>query len=385
MKRLFKFILISLFFLVLVIFSIDAYVAHSVKKQLNNNIQTIAHNRVGLVLGTSKYVSKGVHNLYYKYRIEAAVELYKAGKIDFILVSGDNRTEQYNEPQTMKKDLIAAGIPERHIFLDYAGFRTLDSIIRSNAVFTAGAITIISQRFHNERALFIANRRGVQAIAYNAQDPPEKYQIKVLLREKLARVKMMLDLLFNKQPKFFGDKVDIKEEFIVVDSIDNKPVSYYLDNAQVSQLAVKFLNKEFTPSDNDETDSLLHLVLTDNDSLRPFYRWCLNEVINTSDGALGEYPGSPARMYAEKFPKEFLSYMQVSQARYNSWVGIIAYSGVWDIVGDKVLNDNDLLSIKMQIINRMKHNCVNCTSDENIQIEKFGDDVATQFEVNFFE
>lgn len=209
MKRLLKYTLILFILLLTAILAIDAYVASSVKQQLREDIHTIEHNRVGLVLGTSKYVAKGRINLYYKYRIEAAVELYKAGKIDFILVSGDNRTSHYNEPETMKKDLIEAGVPAAHIFLDYAGFRTLDSIVRSDAVFTAGAITIISQRFHNERALFIANRKNIKAIAYNAQDPPERYQVKVLLREKLARVKMCLDLLFNKQPRFFGDKIDI--------------------------------------------------------------------------------------------------------------------------------------------------------------------------------
>lgn len=216
-KRLLKYFLVATLLLAVLIFSIDAYVSYSVKKQIHNSIKTIKHAKVGLVLGTSKYATKGRINLYYKYRIEAAVKLYKAGKIDFILVSGDNREMNYNEPVTMKKDLIAAGVPTSRIFLDYAGFRTLDSIVRSNKVFGANGAIIISQKFHNERAIFIANSRGIKAVAYNAQDPPQRFQVKVLIREKLARVKMIIDLLLNKQPKFFGDKIEIQ------DNIDAHP------------------------------------------------------------------------------------------------------------------------------------------------------------------
>lgn len=211
MKRLLKYTVILLALLTIAVAAVDIYVTRSVEEQLYDDVQTIGHHKVGLLLGTSKYVAGGRVNLYYKYRIEAAARLYKAGKIDFILVSGDNRKLNYNEPETMKKDLIAAGIPENRVFLDYAGFRTLDSIVRSRAVFDADDIVVISQRFHNERALFIANSKGIKAKAFNAQDPPQRLQVKVLLREKLARVKMLLDLLFNKQPKFYGDKIVIED------------------------------------------------------------------------------------------------------------------------------------------------------------------------------
>lgn len=211
MKRVLKYSLFAVAVLLVFVLVADSYISYAVRKQLYDNVQNIGHNRVGLVLGTSKYAARGRVNLYYKYRIEAAVALFKAGKIDFILVSGDNRKLNYNEPETMKKDLVAAGVPEGRIYMDYAGFRTLDSIVRSDAVFDAGSITIISQRFHNERALYIANNKNINAIAYNAQDPPQRLQAKVLMREKLARVKMLLDLLLNKQPRFYGDKIEIKD------------------------------------------------------------------------------------------------------------------------------------------------------------------------------
>lgn len=210
MKRLLKYLISAVIILALFIFGIDLYVTKSVKKQLSEQIDETPHNKVGLVLGTSKYVMTGVENLYYKYRIKAAIQLYNAGKIEYIIVSGDNRKANYNEPHNMMRDLVAAGIPKERIFLDYAGFRTLDSIVRCKAVFGITNVTIISQKFHNERALFIANRKGLDAIAYNAQDPPMDSHMKVLIREKFARVKMAIDLLINKQPKFFGPRIEVK-------------------------------------------------------------------------------------------------------------------------------------------------------------------------------
>ena len=210
MRKLFKFLFWALTLLVLFVFAVDAYVSRSVKKQLHDQVATVGYNKVGLVLGTSKYVGTGRVNLYYKYRINAAVQLYKSRKIDYIIVSGDNRQTNYNEPKTMMQDLVDAGVPRERIFLDYAGFRTLDSVVRCKAIFKTTDVTIISQKFHNERAVFIANKKGLNASAFNAKDPPIEIGLKVLIREKLARVKMVLDLIVNKQPKFYGPPVEIK-------------------------------------------------------------------------------------------------------------------------------------------------------------------------------
>ena len=132
------------------------------------------------------------------------------GKIEYILVSGDNATLYYNEPYTIKKDLIKAGIPEEKIFLDYAGFRTLDSMVRAKYVFGLDSVTVISQKFHNERAIFLAERKGLHAIGFNAEDITGSDGIKVRLREYFARVKVFIDLTFNTQPKFYGKKIEIK-------------------------------------------------------------------------------------------------------------------------------------------------------------------------------
>ncbi len=169
----------------------------------------IPSNEVGLLLGTSKYLRGGHINLYYKYRIEAAITLFNRGKIKYILISGDNRTKNYNEPITMKKDLIAAGIPESHIYLDYAGFRTLDSVVRSKEVFGQKSITVISQPFHNKRAIFIGLHKEINAVGYNAQKVGTRYGFKTNLREVFARCKMVIDLLLGTMPKFLGEPIPI--------------------------------------------------------------------------------------------------------------------------------------------------------------------------------
>ncbi|MGB5274619.1 MAG: ElyC/SanA/YdcF family protein [Flavobacteriaceae bacterium] len=175
-----------------------------------STIESVPKNRVGLVLGTSKRRTNGQPNPYYTYRIDATIALFKAGKIDFVLVSGDNGTIYYNEPTTIKKDLVEGGIPENRIFLDYAGFRTLDSMVRAKEVFGLEHVTVISQKFHNERAIYLAEKKGLHAIGFNATDVSGQPGLKVKLREYFARVKVFLDLVFNTQPKFFGDTIEIK-------------------------------------------------------------------------------------------------------------------------------------------------------------------------------
>lgn len=194
---------------VMSIFISDRLVKHSTSDNLYNTTTKIPYNKVGLLLGTSKKARSGNVNLYYKYRIQAAVRLFKAGKIDYILVSGDNSTRYYDEPTTIKKDLINAGIPADRIYLDYAGFRTLDSVVRSKEIFGQSSITVISQQFHNERAIYIAGRKGIKAVGFNAKDVNVNYGFKTKVRERFARVKMMLDILIGKKPKFLGEKIVI--------------------------------------------------------------------------------------------------------------------------------------------------------------------------------
>ncbi|MFC2096372.1 vancomycin high temperature exclusion protein [Bacteroidota bacterium] len=206
LKLSFYLAIFGLFFIVVS----NRLVERKTKNSLFDNTETIPKNKVGLLLGTSKYLRDGRINLYYKYRLEAAVRLFNAGKIEFVLISGDNGTKEYDEPTTIKNDLIANGIPSEKIYLDYAGFRTLDSVVRSKTIFGQDSITIISQPFHNERAIYIAKIKGIQAIGYNAKDVTVYYGLKTKAREKLARAKMVVDIVFGKKPKFLGERIEIK-------------------------------------------------------------------------------------------------------------------------------------------------------------------------------
>jgi SanA protein len=211
MKRRIVFFTVAAFVaIIVVVLAVNLWVNVNSKEFLYSSIDKIPQNKVGLLLGTSKFVVGGNENLFYKYRIDATVELYKAGKISYVLISGDNRTKYYDEPSTMQKDLIARGIPKERIFLDYAGFRTLDSIVRAKEVFGQASFTVISQPFHNQRAVCIAKAKGINAIGFNAKAVGSRYGMKTHLREKLARVKMVLDLLVGKQPHFLGEKIEIK-------------------------------------------------------------------------------------------------------------------------------------------------------------------------------
>ncbi len=196
--------------LILMIIICNLWLINSTKKQIYKDIDQIPPKDVGLLLGTVRYLNSGYENLYFTYRIQAATDLYKKGKIKHILVSGDNHKHNYNEPESMKAALMENGIPEDAITLDFAGFRTLDSVVRGREVFQQDEFTIISQKFHNERAIFIANKYGIDAIAFNAKDVNIRYGKKVILREYLAKTKAVLDLyLLRTSPKFLGEKIKI--------------------------------------------------------------------------------------------------------------------------------------------------------------------------------
>lgn len=208
--KIFKYGFLFTIIILLTIFAMDYWVKKSTETKLFSSIESVPKNKVGLVLGTRKILRGNYINPYYSYRIDAAEKLFKSDKVEFLLLSGDNGSKVYDEPTTMKEDLIARGIPEEKIFLDYAGFRTLDSVVRANAIFGQEKFTIISQPFHNERAVFIADQKGLETIGFNAQNVGRRFGWKITLREKLARVKLLLDIIIGKQPKFFGDKIEIK-------------------------------------------------------------------------------------------------------------------------------------------------------------------------------
>lgn len=174
-------------------------------------VDNLPAREVGLVLGTSKETRRGKPNLHFNQRIAAAAELYRAGKIHHLLVSGDNHIASYNEPDDMRNALIAAGVPASAITCDYAGFRTLDSVVRAKEIFGLARCTIISEEFHCPRALWIAQRHGLDAIAFAAPDVSLKsWSLRANLREQFARSWCAVDLyLLHRAPKFLGPKETI--------------------------------------------------------------------------------------------------------------------------------------------------------------------------------
>lgn len=211
---------LALLALSLTLFAIDRWVSYQAQDQLFTHAEQIDSFDVAVVLGTSKYLGKTL-NEYYTNRIDAAIELYEQGKVGNFLLSGDNAHRSYNEPWTMKRDLLRAEVPEQKIYLDYAGFRTLDSVIRAKEIFDSDNFLIISQKFHCERAIFIANSHNIDAKCFAVPGPSKHSGMKVRIREVFARAKAVLDLyITNTKPKFLGPKEPILVEHLEVTEAD---------------------------------------------------------------------------------------------------------------------------------------------------------------------
>jgi SanA protein len=159
-----------------------------------DDAQSIPHRHAGLVLGCTKLLSNGKPNPFFLNRISAAVRLYQAGKVDYLLVSGENHADGYNEAADMQAALVRSGVPPQRIVCDHDGLRTVDSVIRAKSVFGETQYTVISQRFHNLRAIFIAGHRGIDAIGYNAQEDGSYVAWRVAFRERFADIRAMLDI-----------------------------------------------------------------------------------------------------------------------------------------------------------------------------------------------
>lgn len=179
--------------------------------RLFDDVSDIPATKVGLVFGTSDRVG-GQENPYFRYRIDAAVKVWQAGKLKTIIVSGDNREQDYNEPKKMKQALVERGIPESRIVCDFAGLSTLDSVVRAKEIFGANSLMVISQAFQNERAIYLAKAHGMEAYGFNARDVELPLGLRTKGREVLARVKMWLDVNFlNTRPTHLGKKIGLPD------------------------------------------------------------------------------------------------------------------------------------------------------------------------------
>lgn len=215
-KLLIRRILLSLGVFMLLVTGFTIYanikVERAAKEHIYYDVDSIPYNKVALLLGTNPLNRWERANSYFTNRINTAAELYHAGKVDFIIASGDNHIKEYNEPTAMRDSLMAHGVPEERIILDFAGFRTLDSVMRAKGGGGCDSLTIISQADHNARALYLAEANGVHAVAISAPLRAGRWvRTRLALREWLARDKMMLDIWFRKQPHFLDEKIGIPE------------------------------------------------------------------------------------------------------------------------------------------------------------------------------
>lgn len=197
-KYIFGFVVLAAFFCVCIILNIAKYEVYTTE-----TLQT--KNATAILLGTGKFLKNGRINQYYRSRVDTAVELYKLGKIKTILISGDNSKLDYNEPFDIKEDLLKSGVQESDIILDYAGFRTLDSIRRSKNLFNISSPVIISQPYHCKRALYLCEKIGIENATACGIIPNVKttYRLRNNSREMLAWIKAWIDVnLLNKKAKF---------------------------------------------------------------------------------------------------------------------------------------------------------------------------------------
>jgi SanA protein len=174
---------------------------------VSSNRADLPSTKVALVLGCSRRLSDGRQNLFFERRMAAAAELFRTGQVQYLLVSGDNSRPDYDEPSDMRAALVAAGVPASRIVLDYAGFRTLDSVVRAKQVFGLNELIVVSQRFHNERAVYLARAHGIRAYGYDAHDVGGVDGTRVKLREVVSRLAAVLDVeVLRSSPRFPGPR-----------------------------------------------------------------------------------------------------------------------------------------------------------------------------------
>lgn len=164
---------------------------------------------VALVLGAAPIGPEGGPNRYFEYRLDAATALWRAGKVKYLLVSGDNRRPDYDEPSAMRAGLIARGVPASAIYRDFAGVRTRDSMLRAKSVFGQHRLVVVSQGFHAARAIFLARREGIEAWGFAARDVERAYSVFTELRRYPSAVRAWLDVWLETPPRHAGPSIAV--------------------------------------------------------------------------------------------------------------------------------------------------------------------------------
>ncbi len=208
-KRILGIALLALIIIAGVLAFTNWKIPHDAEAFVFDTVDSVPPQKAALVLGTARYLGDR-QNLYFTYRIQAAKELYEAGKVKVFVVSGDNSRKDYNEAHDMRDALVEVGIPDSIIHCDYAGLRTLDSVVRMKEIFGQDLFIVVSQKFHNERAVFLAQHYDLIAYGYNAKDVGlNRFSYRTKIREVFARVKVFVDIVTGKGPRHLGGPIKI--------------------------------------------------------------------------------------------------------------------------------------------------------------------------------
>lgn len=208
MKKAIFLVIFSMLFLFLMVWGINSYLVSHTKEYIHNKLSDVPNAYTVVVLGARVYPDSSV-SYYLQDRLEGALDLYKAGKVERFLLSGDHGTKSYDEVNTMKKYLLDKGVPTEDLFLDHAGFNTYNTMQRALKVFEVDKCIIVSQDYHLPRAVYIANKIGLEAHGFS-QDSEQMVGIQYSkTREVIARVKSFFEVLFAFKPKFLGEKIPI--------------------------------------------------------------------------------------------------------------------------------------------------------------------------------
>jgi len=210
-RRALLFSLTAFLLLIAFILAANFWVIRRTRDGIITRAAALPQNDVTMILGTSRTVRGRWVNPFFEGRMNAAAELYREGKTRHFLVSGDNGHEGYDEPTWMRDALVTRGVPASAITMDFAGFRTLDSMARAKAVFGLQRFTIITDDFHEPRAIFLARSYGLDVVGYPSASIPFRWSKMTRARELISRTVACVEVYaLHTKPRYFGPKVEIQ-------------------------------------------------------------------------------------------------------------------------------------------------------------------------------
>lgn len=189
------------------------WVLASTARFIDDNINECRPTDVAIVFGTSHWTRSGFRNPYFHSRMRTSAQLIADQRVSHLLISGDNRTQSYNEPRAMWRDLSRRGVPADQLTMDFAGFSTYDTLVRARDVFQLDNALLVTQRWHLPRAIFIGRALGMDVTGCAADDEAAAGEWRLKLREWVARVATLGDLyVWGREPYFLGpaEPIDVQ-------------------------------------------------------------------------------------------------------------------------------------------------------------------------------